>query len=44
VTPEINALSTIMIALVTVGVITASLVMKRNIARMKADEARAVQG
>jgi len=44
VTPEINALSTIMIALVTIGVITASLVMKRNIARMKADEARAVQG
>lgn len=44
VTPEINALSTIMIALVTIGVITASLVMKRNIARMKAGEARAVQG
>lgn len=44
VTPEINALSTIMIALVTIGVITASLVMKRNIARMKAGEARAMQG
>lgn len=30
VTPEINALSTIMIAVVTVGVITASLISKRN--------------
>ena len=44
VTPEINALSTIMIGLVTVGVITASLVMKRNVARAKADEMRAAQG
>lgn len=43
VTPEINALSTIMIGIVTVGVITASLVMKRNVARAKADEARAAQ-
>ncbi len=41
VTPEINALSTIMIGLVTVGVITASLVMKRNIARARLDEQRA---
>ncbi|MEL6573765.1 MAG: ABC transporter permease [Pseudomonadota bacterium] len=40
VTPEINALSTIMIGLVTVGVVTASLVMKRNVARAEA-EARA---
>jgi putrescine transport system permease protein len=44
VTPEINALSTIMIGIVTVGVITASLVMKRNVARQKADELRAAQG
>ncbi len=44
VTPEINALSTIMIGIVTVGVITASLVMKRNVARQKADEVRAAQG
>ncbi len=43
VTPEINALSTIMIGIVTVGVITASLVMKRNVARAKADEMRAAQ-
>ncbi|MEL6641302.1 MAG: ABC transporter permease subunit [Pseudomonadota bacterium] len=40
VTPEINALSTIMIGLVTLGVVTASLVMKRNVARAEA-EARA---
>ncbi|MGV6850031.1 MAG: ABC transporter permease [Marinibacterium sp.] len=37
VTPEINALSTIMIALVTVGVIIASLVTKRNRLRQDAD-------
>lgn len=43
VTPEINALSTIMIGLVTVGVITASLVMKRNVARARAEERRAAQ-
>lgn len=43
VTPEINALSTLMIGIVTIGVITASLVMKRNIARAKADERRAAQ-
>ncbi|MCK0120438.1 ABC transporter permease subunit [Loktanella sp. F6476L] len=41
VTPEINALSTIMIGIVTGGVICASLVMKRNVARARADEARA---
>lgn len=44
VTPEINALSTIMIGIVTVGVITASLVMKRNLARAKLDERRAAAG
>jgi putrescine transport system permease protein len=38
VTPEINALSTIMISIVTVGVITASLVTKRQMARQKAEE------
>ncbi len=43
VTPEINALSTIMIGLVTVGVVTASLVIKRNVARAEA-EARAAAG
>lgn len=37
VSPEINALSTIMIAIVTVGVITASLVTKRNATRAEAD-------
>ncbi|PCH74968.1 MAG: putrescine ABC transporter permease PotI [Rhodobacteraceae bacterium] len=35
VSPEINALSTIMIAIVTVGVISASLVSKRNLVRQK---------
>lgn len=44
VTPEINALSTIMIGIVTVGVVTASLVMKRNVMRTKLDEQRAVAG
>ena len=38
VSPEINALSTIIIALVTLGVITASLVTKRSIARRAAEE------
>lgn len=37
VSPEINALSTIMIAIVTVGVITASLITKRNLIRAKRD-------
>ena len=40
VTPEINALSTIMISVVTIGVVVASLVMKRNVVRAEA-EARA---
>jgi putrescine transport system permease protein len=38
VSPEINALSTIMIAIVTLGVITASLVTKRQMVRQKRDE------
>jgi len=38
VSPEINALSTLMIAIVTVGVITASLVSKRNTVRAQKDE------
>ncbi len=38
VSPEINALSTIMIGIVTVGVITASLVSKRNSLRMQREE------
>ncbi len=38
VNPEINALSTILIALVTVGVITASLLTKRAALRRAADE------
>lgn len=41
VTPEINAISTIMIALVTVGVLVASYVTKRS-SMMKDREARAV--
>jgi len=43
VSPEINALSTIMIGIVAFGVITASLVSKRNIARMKREEQLAAQ-
>ncbi len=38
VTPEINALSTIMIGLVTIGVISASLTSKRAIAKKQQDE------
>ncbi len=38
VSPEINALSTIMIAIVTVGVITASLITKRNAVRQQRDQ------
>jgi putrescine transport system permease protein len=37
VSPEINALSTIMILIVTVGVVTASLVTKRNAVRAQKD-------
>ncbi|MFT5743608.1 MAG: putrescine transport system permease protein [Paracoccaceae bacterium] len=43
VTPEINALSTIMIGIVTVGVVTASLVSKRTMTRRAADERKAEQ-
>ena len=38
VSPEINALSTIIIALVTIGVLTASISTKRAIVRKKRDE------
>ncbi|TDE37051.1 ABC transporter permease [Antarcticimicrobium sediminis] len=38
VSPEINALSTVMIAIVAVGVIAASLVSKRSLVRQKKDE------
>jgi len=43
VSPEINALSTIMISIVTVGVITASLISKRSIGRRQRDEQTALQ-
>ena len=43
VSPEINALSTLMIAVVTVGVITASLVSKRATVRQKQDEQAAAR-
>ena len=43
VSPEINALSTLMIALVTIGVIRASLVSKRNTLRQKRDEQAAAR-
>ncbi|MDI3336234.1 ABC transporter permease subunit [Defluviimonas aestuarii] len=43
VSPEINALSTLMISIVTVGVITASLISKRSIAKQRADEQAAVR-
>ncbi len=43
VSPEINALSTIMIGIVTVGVITASLINKRNVVQRKRDEQAAEQ-
>lgn len=43
VSPEINALSTIMIGLVTVGVITASITSKRAIDRQKREEQMAEQ-
>jgi putrescine transport system permease protein len=44
VSPEINALSTIMIGIVAVAVIGASLVTKRAALRREADERAAVQG
>jgi len=44
VSPEINALSTIMIAIVTVGVITASLVTKGNMVRQRREMQAAERG
>lgn len=41
VSPEINALSTLMIGIVTIGVVVASLVSKRAIARQQKDEQEA---
>ncbi|SPH18563.1 Inner membrane ABC transporter permease protein YdcV [Defluviimonas aquaemixtae] len=41
--PEINALSTILIGIVTVGVISASLLSKRAVARQRAEEQAAVR-
>lgn len=43
VSPEINALSTILIGIVTVGVITASLITKRMSLQQQADEQAAVR-
>jgi putrescine transport system permease protein len=43
VSPEINALSTILIGIVTVGVISASLISKRSIVRRQQDEQAALQ-
>lgn len=43
VSPEINALSTIMIGIVTVGVITASLVSKRAVVKRQCDEQAALK-
>ena len=43
VSPEINALSTIMIAIVTIGVITASLISKRAAVRQRLEEQQAVR-
>jgi putrescine transport system permease protein len=41
VSPEINALSTIMILVVAIGVIAASLISKRNVVRQRREEAAA---
>ena len=43
VSPEINALSTIMIAIVTLGVISASLISKRAAVRQRLEEQQAVR-
>ena len=43
VSPEINALSTIMIAIVTIGVVGTSLVSKRNSLRQQRDERAAAR-
>ena len=42
VSPEINALSTIIITIVTIGVISASLISKRQISKREAEERMAV--
>jgi putrescine transport system permease protein len=43
VSPEINALSTLMIGIVTVGVISASLISKQNLIRQRKEEQQAVR-
>jgi len=43
VSPEINALSTIMISIVAVGVVSASLVSKRAIIRQRQEELAGVR-
>lgn len=43
VSPEINALSTIMISIVTVGVISASLISKRALVKQRREEQEAVR-
>ena len=43
VSPEINALSTILIGIVTVGVLSASIISKRNIAMRQRDEQKAIE-
>jgi len=43
VSPEINALSTVMISIVTVGVIAASLISKRSMVRQQKDEQEAAR-
>ncbi|MEE4345801.1 MAG: putrescine ABC transporter permease PotI, partial [Paracoccaceae bacterium] len=43
VSPEINALSTIMIAIVTVGVVTASIISKRSSLAQQRDEQAAAR-
>jgi putrescine transport system permease protein len=44
VSPEINALSTIMIAIVTIGVIGASLISKQSSLKQQRDEQAAIRG
>lgn len=44
VTPEINAISTIMIALVTVGVLTAAYFQRQSSMRLEAESRKAVKG
>ena len=43
VSPQINALSTVMIAIVAVGVVSASLISKRNLVRQQQDEQEAAR-